>query len=68
MPDREMLRRLALAAADDKAVNYGQDRALKLLMVWDVFGKCRAYGVDVDNLHWSVPDLDGIDKSYSLPI
>ncbi len=68
MPDREMLRRFALLAGDAKAVNYGGDRNLKLLMVWDGFGKCRAYAVETDNLHWSVPDLDGIDKSYSLPI
>lgn len=62
-----ILRKLAIEAAESKAVNFG-DRDLKLLIVWDGFGNCRAYATEATNLHWSVPNLNAIDTNYSLPV
>jgi hypothetical protein len=55
-----------MEAADSKAVNYGTDRDLGLLIVWDTFGRCRAYATGIDHLHWSVPDLNDVDKNTSF--
>jgi hypothetical protein len=64
---KAFLRKTAIEAGDEKCVNYG-GRGLKLLIVWDAFGKCRAYSTETDNTHWSVPVLNNVDTNCSLPV
>lgn len=43
-------------AASDKAISIHRER--EWLLVWDTNGKCRAYSMRHDNLHFSVNELN----------
>ena len=49
-------------AALSKAISIESGR---YLAYWDGFGKMRVFSTDINNFHWSVPDLDGIERNYS---
>lgn len=57
--------RLVYETCMGKAVSI--PRGERLLLVWNQ-GKCRVYSSENQNLHMSVPMLDGVKMNYSLPL
>ena len=55
-----------MAAAVDKAIAI--ESGTTMVLIWDESFRCRAYSTEVDNLHFSVPELNDVFCNFSAVV